>query len=318
MRIPTNKMNIIRRLKLTNSVAAWLVRQQILMQERNQKMEGHRLVEEKIAEFVGMLKSEERAAGTIQKYLRDIRAFAKWLAGREVTKELAAAWREELLSSGCAPATVNSKLSPLNDLFRFLGWGECRVKFLKIQRQIFRDQSRVLGKEEYLRLLKAAGHSGQKRLELLIETICATGIRVSEVKYITVEAAGKGKAEIHLKGKIRIILIPGQLCRKLWKYAQKQKINSGEIFVTKSKKSLSRKQIWQEMKKLCIHAGVEASKVFPHNLRHLFAVTFYRACKDIVKLADILGHSSIETTRIYLLTSGEEHARQLEGLGLVS
>ena len=151
-----------------------------------------------------------------------------------------------------------------------------------------------------------------------METICATGIRVSEVRYITVEAAKAGRAEISLKGKIRTILIPGKLCRKLLKYAQQQKIASGEIFLTGSGKSLSRTQIWAEMKGLCASAGVEPSKVFPHNLRHLFATAFYRACKDIVKLADVLGHSSIETTRLYLLTTGAEHQRQLERLGLVS
>ena len=167
-------------------------------------------------------------------------------------------------------------------------------------------------------LAAAAMDSGQPRLALLMETICGTGIRVSEVRYITVEAAVAGRAEIALKGKIRTIMLPGKLCRKLVKYARKKKIASGEIFLTRSGKSLSRRQIWAEMKAVCAQAGVEPSKVFPHNLRHLFATTFYRACRDIVKLADVLGHSSINTTRIYLITTGTEHARTLERLGLVS
>ena len=199
-----------------------------------------------------------------------------------------------------------------------MGWEDCRAKFLKIQRRMFRDQSRELTRADYDRLITAAQGRGQARLALLMETICATGIRVSEVRYITVEAAKTGRAEITLKGKIRVILIPGKLCRKLLKYAKKNKTASGEIFLTGNGSRISRRQIWAEMKRLCKYAGVEPSRVFPHNLRHCFAVAFYRACKDIAKLADVLGHSSIETTRIYLLTSGAEHQRQLDRLGLVS
>lgn len=209
-------------------------------------------------------------------------------------------------------------LAALNGLFRFLGWDECRARFLKVQRRLFRDASRELTRVEYDRLLEAARARGQERLVLLMETICATGIRVSEVKYITVQAALQGRADIFLKGKIRTILLPGKLCRKLLKYAKKQKTVSGEIFLTGNGNSLSRRQIWGEMKRLCNYAGVEPSKVFPHNFRHLFATLFYRASKDIVRLADVLGHSSIETTRIYLVTSGAEYARQLNRLGLVS
>ena len=192
------------------------------------------------------------------------------------------------------------------------------MKPLRIQRRLFRDESRELTKAEYERLVSAAEALGRERLALLLEAICATGIRVSEVRYLTVEAAGRGIAEIRLKGKIRTILLPGRLCRKLLKYARKQKTASGEIFVTGSGRGISRKQIWAEMKALCARAGVEASKVFPHNLRHLFARTFYRACRDVAKLADVLGHSSIETTRIYLISTGAEHARTLARLGLVS
>ncbi len=266
--------------------------------------------------FAERLRREERAEGTIEKYLRDVRAFARWLDGRPVTKQAVVIWKEELQADH-TPGTVNSMLTSVNALFRFLGWDDCRVKALKLQRRIFRDSAKELTRAEYERLRATSQEMGRERLSLLLETICATGIRVSEVQYITVEALRTGRAEISLKGKIRSILIPSKLCRKLLKYAKKQKIVSGEVFLTRNGTGLSRKQIWAEMKTLCKKAGVEASKVFPHNLRHLFARIFYAACKDVVKLADILGHSSVETTRIYLLSTGEEHAKQLERLGLV-
>ena len=239
--------------------------------------------------FAACLKEEGRSLGTIDKYLRDAAEFTTWLGDRKLTRETAAAWRED-----------------------------CKIKFLRVQRKTFRDQDREMSRNDYQRLLDTAAAEGQERLGLLMETICAAGIRVSEVQYITVEAARMGRAEISLKGKIRTILLPAKLCRKLLKYAKKQKTASGGIFLTKSGKPISRKQIWREMKQLCAKAGVAPSKVFPHNLRHLFAVTFYKACRDIVKLADVLGHSSINTTRIYLMTTGAEHARQLERLGLVT
>nr|WP_264464831.1 tyrosine-type recombinase/integrase [Intestinimonas butyriciproducens] len=273
---------------------------------------------EQIITYRTWLAAEEKSAGTIEKYLRDIYGFFRWLNGEAVSKERALDWKAYLLERGYAPVTINSMLSAVNSLLHFLGWDDCRVKFLKIQRRLFREEQRVLTRAEYERLLEAARSLGRERLALLMETICATGIRVSEVRYITVEAVQRGRAEITLKGKIRTILIPNKLCRKLLKYAKKQKTASGEIFLTKGGMSLSRKQLWAEMKSLCKRAGVEPSKVFPHNLRHLFATCFYRACRDIVQLADVLGHSSIETTRIYLLTTGAEHAKHLERLGLVS
>ena len=276
------------------------------------------LTEERLAAYGERLRAEGRSPGTIENYLRHARAFAAWLDGRAVDRELAAAWREQLSARGYAPVTVNAMLAAVNGLFRFLGREECRVKFLKIQRRLFREAGRELERPEYHRLLEAARSRGRARLALLMETICATGIRVSEVRYITVEAARRGRAEISLKGKVRTILLPGKLCRKLLKYAGKNKTVSGEIFLTKNGKGLSRRQIWAELKRLCKYAGVAPSKVFPHNLRHLFATVFYRACKDIARLADVLGHSSMETTRLYLMTSGAEHARQLERLGLVS
>ena len=271
-----------------------------------------------LAAFRRWLLEEEREPATIEKYLREVRAFAAWLEGAPVTKEGATAWKARLTASGFQPGTVNGKLSALNKFFSFLGWPDCRVKYLKIQRRVFRSSERELSREEYTRLLETARVLGRERLALLIETICATGIRVSELKYITVESVRNGRTEISLKGKIRTILIPGKLCRKLKKYMSKQKIASGEIFLTRSGRGLSRRQIWAEMKTLCARAGVERTKVFPHNLRHLFARTFYRACRDVVKLADVLGHSSFETTRIYLISTGAEHARQLERLGLIT
>lgn len=271
-----------------------------------------------ILSYQRSMREAERAPSTIGNYLRDIRSFARWLGGRAVTKELVVLWREELLAEGLVPVTVNAKLSALNGLFRFLGWEELQVKFLKIQRRVFRDAARELRREDYLRLLNTAERAGQERTALLMETICASGIRVSELRYVTVEAARLGRAEVRLKGKARTILLPGKLCRKLLKYAGRKRIASGEIFVTRGGKSLSRRQIWREMKGLCQRAGVAPTKVFPHNLRHLFAATFYRVSRDIVKLADLLGHSSINTTRIYLLSTGTEHARQLERLGLVT
>ncbi len=271
-----------------------------------------------LSAFSAHLRQEDRSSGTTGKYLHDCTSFALWLGDRELTPEAAAQWREHLLQKGYAPATVNSMLSAVNRLLKFLGREECRVRSLRIQRRTFREQSRELTRGEYQRLLDAAAGLGRERLALLMETICATGIRVSEVRYITVEAARAGRTEIRLKGKIRTILLPSKLCRKLLKYARKQKTASGEIFLTRSGAPVSRRQIWREMKALCKEAGVEASKVFPHNLRHLFATAFYRACRDIVKLADVLGHSSIDTTRIYLMTTGAEHARQMEKLGLVT
>ena len=279
-------------------------------------MEERYLSGQLITNYVDYLRAEERSSGTIEKYLRDIRAFSIWLQGRAVTKECLTGWKEYLLEQHYAPVTINSMLAALNGLFRFLGW-EYHIKFLKIQRKIFRDKSRELNQEEYKRLLAAALEQGKERLALLMETICATGIRVSEAKFITVESVRGGCADIALKGKIRTILIPGKLARKLLEYAKKQKTVSGEIFLTENGKRLNRCQIWAEMKKLCRTAGVEASKVFPHNLRHLFARVFYTACRDIVRLADVLGHTSIETTRIYLMTSGTEYASQLERLGLI-
>ena len=259
---------------------------------------------------------DERSPATIENYLRHIRAFAAWAGGQAVTKDLATQWKEHLISQ-YRPGTVNTMLVSLNRFFAFLGWYDCQVKTLRIQRRLFREESKELTRAEYERLVSAAQASGRERLVLLLETICSTGIRVSEVKYITVEALKLGKAEISLKGKIRTILLPNKLCRKLLKYAKKQKTVSGEIFLTRNGKGMSRKQIWAEMKSICAKAQVAATKGFPHNLRHLFARVFYKACRDVAKLADVLGHSSMETTRIYLISTEVEHAHTLERLRLI-
>ena len=281
-------------------------------------MNDYMITADLISAYGCYLKQEERTPATLEKYLRDVRAFALWLDGKAVTKEAVTDWKERLLVERRAPSTVNAALSALNGLFRFLGWEGCRARFVKVQRRLFRDPARELTRPDYDRLITTARELGKERLALVMETICATGVRVSELRYLTVEAVQRGRAEISLKGKIRTILIPTKLRRKLLKYAKKNKTASGEIFLTGNGKSLSRRQIWAEMKRLCVRAGVEPSKVFPHNLRHLFATAYYRAYRDIAKLADVLGHSSIETTRIYLLTSGAEHQRQLDRLGLVS
>ncbi len=269
-----------------------------------------------LSDFACQLQEDERSPATIENYLRHIRAFAAWAGGQAVTKDLATQWKEHLISQ-YRPGTVNTMLVSLNRFFAFLGWYDCQVKTLRIQRRLFREESKELTRAEYERLVSAAQASGRERLVLLLETICSTGIRVSEVKYITVEALKLGKAEISLKGKIRTILLPNKLCRKLLKYAKKQKTVSGEIFLTRNGKGMSRKQIWAEMKSICAKAQVAATKVFPHNLRHLFARVFYKACRDVAKLADVLGHSSMETTRIYLISTGVEHAHTLERLRLI-
>ena len=273
---------------------------------------------EELDSFCQHLRGEERSAATIEKYRRDVAQFAAWLGENQLEKEAGVRWKAHLLAQGCEPSTVNGKLTALDRFLHFLGQADCKVKHLKIQRQLFREDGRELTRREYDQLLAAARSTGRERLALLMESICGTGIRVSEVRYLTVDAARRGKVEVALKGKIRAILLPGKLCRKLLKYAGKNKIASGEIFLTRSGASLSRKQIWRDMKALCQRAGVAPSKVFPHNLRHLFARTFYRVCRDVAKLADVLGHSSIETTRIYLLSTGAEHAKVLEHLRLIS
>lgn len=281
-------------------------------------MTGRVITKATIEQFEAYLHKEERSNGTVDNYIRNVRELAAWLAGQAVTKEQLVAWKDALQAKRLQPTTVNAKLAAIGCFLRVMGWQDCQVRFLRVQRRVFREKEKELTREEYEKLLAAAQQQGSARLALLLETICATGVRVSEVQYITVEAARRGRADVTMKGKIRTILIPNKLCRKLLKYAKQTKTASGKIFLTRNGTALSRKQIWAEMKSLCQAAGVSPGKVFPHNLRHLFATVFYRACHDIVKLADVLGHSRIETTRIYLVTTGFEYAKQLEQLGLVS
>lgn len=281
-------------------------------------MENQYLKIDQLRSFKNHLQDEERSKATIDKYLFEVTQFSVYLDGKEVTKTNVSHLKEHLIASGYAPSTVNGKLTALDRFLDFIGRSECKVKHLKLQRRLFRDDTREHTKREYERLIETAKELGKQRLSLLMEAICSTGIRVSEVQYLTVEAAQRGKAEIRMKGKLRTILIPKKLCRKLLKYAKKHKTASGKIFLTRGGKSISRKQIWVEMKALCKRAGVAPSKVFPHNLRHLFARTFYHVCRDIAKLADVLGHSSVETTRIYLISTGAEHAKTLDLLQLMS
>ena len=275
------------------------------------------LTEQAFDQFEDYLRHDEREESTIEAYLRSLTRFAEWADGRSVTKELAMEWKTALAEAGYRPISVNAMLAAVNKFFICMGREDCKVKYLKLQRQMFRKSEKDLSKEEYQRLVQAAHEKGDLRMELILETICATGIRVGELKYITVEAIRAGVAEIALKGKIRTILLPRRLCRKLQKYAKQQKIASGKIFLTQDGLPVSRQSIWTRMKALCEAAGVERSKVFPNNLRSLFARSFYGSCHDVVRLADVLGHSSIETTRIYLMSTGKEYLRQLDKLGLV-
>ena len=244
-----------------------------------------------------------------------MRALRAWLAGRGLTQELLNDWRAEL-AGRYAAQTVNSMLAAANGFCSFMRWA-VRARYLKVQRAAFRDAARELTRTDYERLLHTAEGSGQRRLALAMECLCATGVRVSELRYFTVEAARRGRADVALKGKIRTILIPRKLSKKLLAYAKAEGIERGEVLRTRTGRGLSRRQLWYELKRLCRAAGVAPSRVFPHNFRHLFAQAFYRATRDIAKLADVLGHSSIETTRIYLISTGAEHQRQLERLGLV-
>ena len=259
----------------------------------------------------------EKSAATVEKYLRDVRAFAGFAGENEITKELVIAFKQKLLNDGYAVRSVNSMLASLNSLFAFLGWHELKVKTVKVQREIFCSEEKELTKAEYERLCRAAQGKRNERLNLILQTICGTGIRVSELPFITVEAVKKGEAIVSLKGKTRTVFLVKPLQKKLLRYVSEQKIKSGAVFVTRTGKPVNRTVIWREMKGLCAEAGVNPQKVFPHNLRHLFARVFYGIEKDIVKLADILGHSSINTTRIYIISTGQEHRRRMEAMRLI-
>ena len=259
----------------------------------------------------------ERSRGTISQYLRDIQSLYLFLPeGQELSREQVQLWKASLAEKGLAPSTINAALTAVNGFFRFMHWEELTVRLLRRQKQLFRDNERELTRKAYMRLVQTAARQGKNRLSLIMQSICATGIRISELRFLTVEALHTGRAMVDCKGKNRVVLIPNELKRMLMRYVKEKGILSGPVFVTKKGRPVDRSNVWHEMKKLCQQAGVNARKVFPHNLRHLFAVTFYRQQKDLAKLADILGHSSIETTRIYAMESGAEHQRMINALHL--
>lgn len=277
---------------------------------------GYKMKKEQVAFFQMKLVEEEKSAATIQKYLRDIEGFFAFVGREAVTKDTVVRYKQ-YLQERYKPSSVNSILAAVNRFLKEMGWFDCVVKALKVQRQAFRAKERELTKTEYFRLLRVAKEQKNMRLCLLMQTICATGIRVSELRFITVQAVKSGRATVSLKGKTRTVLIPSALCRELKAYAKEWGIQKGSIFITKSGRPMDRSNILHGMKALCEAAGVDRRKVFPHNLRHLFACLFYQAEKDLSRLADLLGHSNINTTRIYTCVSGEEQARQIERLGLV-
>lgn len=274
------------------------------------------ITDELIDSFKEYLIEEEKSAATQEKYIRDVTVFYYWLDERELEKRTVLEYKENLTKK-YAPSSVNSILSSLNSLFDFCDWHELKVKMLKIQKQILAREERELTKVEYERLLTAARTKKNERLYYLMQTICGCGIRVSELRHITIEAVKAQRATIHCKGKTRVVILPKKLCKMLLEYAKRNKITSGIIFVTKNGKPIDRSCIWKMMKALCRVANVSKDKVFPHNLRHLFARTFYSLQKDIVRLADILGHSSINTTRIYTMETCDVHRRQIQKLGLL-
>ena len=279
-------------------------------------MKGHYLTNKEIEKFRNYLREEEKSENTMEKYIRDVTAFSAFCDGT-ITKDTVIAYKQNLIDSGYAVRSINSMLASINSLFSFLGWYELRVKSLKIQQQVFCPEEKELTKAEYERLCRTAERKHNERLCLILQTICGTGIRVSELQFITVEAVRKGEATVSLKGKTRSIFIVRDLQKKLLRYISEQHIMTGAIFITRTGKPMSRTNIWREMKSLCIEAEVNPEKVFPHNLRHLFARVFYGIEKDIAKLADILGHSSINTTRIYIISTGTEHRQRMERMRLI-
>ena len=279
-------------------------------------MNGKYLTQEKISDFKEHLILEERSAATVEKYIRDTKAFLAFVNGAEVIKEVVIEYKKHLQEK-YAVRSVNSMLASINSLFAFLGWHDLKVKSIKLQQQIYCPEEKELTKAEYARLCRTAERNHNERLNLILQTICGTGIRVSELQYITVEAVKLGEATVSCKAKTRSVFIVKDLQKKLLRYAAEQNIKSGMIFITRTGKPISRTNVWREMKALCNEAGVNPQKVFPHNLRHLFARVFYGIEKDIAKLADILGHSSINTTRIYIITTGTEHRRRMENMRLI-
>lgn len=276
------------------------------------------ITQKELEKFREYLYEEEKSSATIQKYMRDVEKLFKYAKGKMLEKRTIIEYKEMLKSSGKYQlSSINSFLAAANCFFEFMGWHDLKVKTFRIQKKAFVPENRDLTKQEYQRLVQTARAKGKGRLSLILETICATGIRISELSEITVSDVEHGMAVIYGKGKVRQILIPKELQKKLLYYIRKEKLAQGAVFQTSGGKTVNRSNIWREMQKLCKDAGVEEGKVFPHNLRHLFAKSFYQIEKDIAKLADVLGHSNIETTRIYVKTTSHEYQRQLEAMGLV-
>lgn len=279
---------------------------------------NHKMNVEMIEQYRRYLIDGERSCRTIEKYLRDLEKFVQYLGDdMDLDKERVIKYKQ-ILVQDYAAASTNSMLASINGFFKMMGWYDCVVKYVRQQREMFRESERELTREEYYSLINMAETKGKKRLSLLIQTICATGIRVSELQYITVEALNSGKASVVMKGKRRTVILPKQICRKLIRYIKENGIKKGAVFVTRGGKPVDRSNICRDMKKLCPDCGISVLKVFPHNLRHLFACSYYKMKKDITHLADLLGHANINTTRIYTLSSGEEEAKELELLGLVT
>ncbi len=274
------------------------------------------LDQRKMQKFEIYLREEERSAATVEKYMRDIKFFASFVGNSEITKQMLLDYKCKL-GEIYAVSSANSMIAAANCFLRFCGWHNLCIKQFKMQRIVYCSEEKELTRAEYFRLLDAANAKHNERLNLIIQTICGTGIRVSELQYITVEALKSGEAVVNSKGKNRRVFIVPELKKKLLRYAKEQRISTGTVFITRSGKPVSRNNIWKEMKALCETANVCPSKVFPHNLRHLFARTFYGIEKDIAKLADILGHASIDTTRIYIVTTGAEHKRKMENMRLI-
>lgn len=277
------------------------------------------LTAETIDRFKEYLIEDEKSENTIEKYMRDTSRFMCFTGGKKMTKELVKEYKQSLIDDvrGYAERSINSMLISVNCLLDFLGRSDCKVKTLKIQQDVFAPEDKELTKAEFDRLVDTAERTGKRKIALIIKTICGTGIRVSELKYITVEAVKSGTATVRCKGKTRKIFIVKELRKQLMKYAKRAGIKGGAIFLDSNGNPIRRTSIWREMKKLCREAGVKESKVFPHNLRHLFARTYYKLHKDVVRLADILGHSSVNTTRIYTASSGAECRRNMEMMQLV-
>lgn len=280
-------------------------------------MEERILTQNVVDDFATYLKNEEKSQNTIQKYIHDIQDFMRFMNCLEITKGMVIAYKNKLIAENYAIRSINSMLAALNSLFTFLNWEDFKVKSIKLQQQVYCSEEKELTKAEYVRLVETAKRKGNERLNLILQTICGTGIRVGELSYITVEAVKHGEAVVSLKGKTRTVFIVRELRRKLLCYAKEREIETGPIFITRNGTPMCRTNIWREMKNLCEQAEVNPDKVFPHNLRHLFARTFYGIEKDIAKLADILGHSSINTTRIYVITTGFEHRKRMESMRLI-